>query len=112
MDALKLEVLSRIAERTIRRVLEIRYGAIMTDDKKKHGYYNVKWDRPPHILQEDTEIFQAGDAVCNSTYLNPIQQSHHWCTQSTIEIVVRVQHVIAENIDLKNLFVHQTSKNF
>ena len=41
---------------------------------KTHGYYIVKWDRPPHILQEDTEIFQASDIFYNATYLNPIQK--------------------------------------
>ena len=66
-----------------------------------HGYYIVKWERTPQKLQEDTEIFQAGDVVCNTTYLNPIQQSHHWCTQSTIKTGVHVQHVPAENLDLQ-----------
>ena len=59
MDALKLELLSGIEERKIRRVLENRYGVIMKDDNKTHGYYIVKWYRPPHTLQEDTDIFQA-----------------------------------------------------
>ena len=61
MDALKLELLSGISERKIRRVLENRYGAIMKDDNKTHGYYIVKWYRLPHELQEDTDIFQASD---------------------------------------------------
>ena len=63
VDALNLEVSSGISERTVRRVLENRYGEIMKDDKKTHGYYIVKWDRPPHKLQEDTDIFQARDVV-------------------------------------------------
>ena len=37
MDALKMEVLSGISERTIKRVLENRYGAIRTDDNQTHG---------------------------------------------------------------------------
>ena len=61
VDALKLELLSGISERKIRRVLENRYGAIMKDDNKTHGYYIVKWYRLPHELQEDTDIFQASD---------------------------------------------------
>ena len=48
LDALNLEVLSGIAERTRRRVLDNRYGEIMTDENETHGYYIVKWDRPPH----------------------------------------------------------------
>ena len=48
VDALNMEVLSGIEERKRRRVLEIRYGEIMTEYKKTHGYYIVKWDRPPH----------------------------------------------------------------
>ena len=67
MDALKLEVLSRIAERTIRRVLENRYVAMMKDDNKTHGYYIVNWERPPHELQGGTDIFKSGDSVCNAT---------------------------------------------
>ena len=101
MDALKLEVLSGTSERTRRRVLENRYGEIMIDDNKTHIFYIVKWDRPLHELQEDTDIFQAGDVVCNSTYLNPIQQAHHWYTQSTIKTGVRIQHVLVANLDLQ-----------
>ena len=73
----------------------------MTDDNKTHEYYIVKWDRPPHELQEETDIFQAGDVVWNAKYLNPIQQSRHWYTQSTIKTIVRVQNVLAENLDLR-----------
>ena len=36
-----------------------------------------------------------------ATYLNPVQQAHHWYTPSTIKTVVCVQHVFAENIDLQ-----------
>ena len=60
----------------------------MKDNNKTHGYYIVNWDRPPHELQEDTDIFQAVYLVLNSTYLNPIQQSHHWYTQSTTKTSV------------------------
>ena len=56
----------------------------MTDDNKTHGYYIVKWDRPPHELKEDTEIFQSGDLFFNAAYLNKTQQAHHRYTQSTI----------------------------
>ena len=65
--ALKLEILSGIPERTIRRVSENRYGSIMSGDKKTHGYYIVKWDRPPLEFQEDTDKFQAGDVFFNAT---------------------------------------------
>ena len=95
MDALKLEVLSGISERTRRRLLENRYGEIMTNNNKTHGYNIVKWDRPQHELYEDTDILQAGVLVCNATYLNPIQQSHHWYTQITIKTVLHVQNVLA-----------------
>ena len=61
----------------------------------------VKWDRPPHELHYDAAIFQASGLVFNATYLNPIQQAHHWHTQRTIKTFVRVQHVIAENIALQ-----------
>ena len=73
----------------------------MTDDNRTHGYYIVKWDRPPYELQEDTEIFQAGDVVCNATYLDTIQQPHHWYTQTTINTVVRVQNFLLANIELQ-----------
>ena len=35
----------------------------MTYNNKTHGYYIGKWERPPYELQEDTDIFQAGDVV-------------------------------------------------
>ena len=100
-DSLNMEVLSGIAESTIRRVLENRYGEIISDKNKTHGYYIVNWDIPPHKLQEDTDIFQAGGIVCNATYINPIQQAHHWYTQSTTKIVVHIQHVLAANLELQ-----------
>ena len=70
----------------------------MTDDNKTHEYYIVKWDRPPHELQEETDIFQAGDVVYNARYINSIQQAHHCYTQRTIKTVVRVKHVLAANL--------------
>ena len=74
-------------------------------DNKTHEYCIAKWDRPPQKLQEDTDIFQAGDVVCNATYLNKIQQEHNWYNQITIKTVVRVHHVITANIDLENLLL-------
>ena len=76
------------------RVLEKKYN------NKTHGYYIVKWERTPDELQEDTDIFQAGDIVCNATYVNTIQQANHWYTEITINTVVRVQNVLAANLDL------------
>ena len=67
MDALKLEILSGLVKRTRRRVLENRYEEIMTEDNKTHEYYIVKWYRPPHKFQEDTDIFQVGDGFYNAT---------------------------------------------
>ena len=60
---MNLEVLSGISESTIRIVLGNRYGEIMTDENKTHGCYIIKWYRPPHKFQEDTDIFQAGGVV-------------------------------------------------
>ena len=77
VGALKLGLLSRIAERTKKKVLENRYGEIMRDDNKTHGYYIVNWDRPPHEFQEDTDIFKAGNLFYNATYLNIIHEAHH-----------------------------------
>ena len=84
-------------------LLENRYGEIMTDNNKTHGYYIVQWDIPPHEFKERTDIFQAGDVVCNAIYINTIKQAHHWYTQITIKTIVCVQHVLTANIDLKNL---------
>ena len=58
-NSLNMEVLSRMEERTRRRVLENRYGAIMIVKNKIHGCYIVKSDRPPHKFQEYKDIFQA-----------------------------------------------------
>ena len=49
----------------------------MLDNNKTHRYYIVKWDRPPKKLQGDTDIFQSGDVVCNTIYINTIQQAYH-----------------------------------
>ena len=103
VDSLKMEILSGISEITRKRVLENMYGSIITDDNKTHGYYIVQWDRTLHKLQEDTDIFHAGDVVCNATYTNLMQQAHHWYTQSTIKTVVHIQHVLAKILTCKNL---------
>ena len=52
-----------MAERVRSRMLDNRYGAIITYDNKTNGYYVVKWDGTPREFQEDTERFQAGDVV-------------------------------------------------
>ena len=62
-----------MAERVRSRMLDNRYGAIITYDNKTDGYYVVKWDGPLYKLQEENDGFQAVDVVCNATYLNPIQ---------------------------------------
>ena len=84
----------------------------MTDDNKTHEYYIVKWYIPPHKLQEDSNILQAGDVVCNDTYLNPIQQAHHCYTQSNIKNVLCIQHVLIGNIDRKNLLRPPNTQTF
>ena len=101
MDALDLEVLSVISEMTSRKVLENRYWSIVTDDRKTHGYYILKWYRPPQKLQEGTNIFKSVDVLWNDTYLNPTHQEHNWYTQITIKTVVCVKHFLTENIDLQ-----------
>ena len=68
---------------------------------KTHGYYIVKWDRPLKQFQEDTDIFQAGYEVFNDKYLNLIQQSNNWYSQSTIKTVFHVQHFLADNLYLQ-----------
>ena len=73
----------------------------MTDDNKTDVYYDVNWDGPLQKLQEDNDIFQAGDVVYNATHLSPIQQVHHWYTLSIIKTTVHVHHVLADNIDLQ-----------
>ena len=35
-----------------------RYGSIITDDNKTHGYYIVKWDRTPHEYKKIPKIFK------------------------------------------------------
>ena len=44
-------------------MIENRYVTITTDDNNTHGYNIVKWDRPPHKFQEDTDTFQVGYVV-------------------------------------------------
>ena len=49
----------------------------MIDDNKTNGYYVVNWYGTPHKFQKDTDGFQAGDVVFNTTYINSIQQYIH-----------------------------------
>ena len=82
-------------------MVDNRYGEIITDVNKIDWYYVVKWYRPPHKCQEDTDGFQAGDAVYNATNLNKNEQAHHWYTPIAINTFVRVHYVLAANFELQ-----------
>ena len=100
ISAVKQEVLSGIATRMAEAIFENGFGAIMTEDKQAHGYYLVEWCGLPYTLQEDSDEIQAGDLVCEATYLNQVERAPYWYTPSDMTTVVRLQHVVGADLEM------------
>ena len=53
-------------------VMEVKYGAIDTDDSSCNGYYIIKFSSSPYTLQSDLNIdgkvISSGGMVCEGTY--------------------------------------------
>ena len=79
---------------------EGQYGAVITEDKDTHGYYLVAWVSGAYALQEETDEYQEGELVADATYFNPVGAARNWYTPSTVTTLVRVQHVVAADVDL------------
>jgi hypothetical protein len=81
-------------------IFEKGFGAIMTEDEQTHGYYLIQWCGLPYTLQEDSDESQAGELVCEATYLNPVERAPYWYTPSDIATVVRLQHVVGADLEM------------
>ena len=81
-------------------IFENGFGAIMTEDEQDHGYYLVEWCGLPYTLQEDSDEIQAGDLVCEATYLNLVERAPYWYTPSDMTTVVRLQHVVGADLEM------------
>ena len=86
------------------------YAAISTVDKKADsGYYLVKWTGEPYTLQEqfqneNEEIFQCGEVVCDAEYLNSFAGKKQWFTPyrntDNGRTLIRLTTVIATDINI------------
>ena len=89
-------------------IQEGNYGAVSTsDDNAVSGYYICTFSSTPYILQDPyingSEKVQAGELVCDITWLNPVPMcktlfSHGLKDDSCLNSVIRVQHVVDENV--------------
>jgi hypothetical protein len=48
----------------------------------------------------DSDESQAGELVCEATYLNPVKRAPYWYTPSDIATVVRLQHVVGADLEM------------
>ena len=92
---------------------EGNYGAVSTcDDSAVSGYYICTFASTPYILQDSyingSEKIQAGELVCDITWLNPVPMcktmfSHAMKDDISLNSVIRVQHVVDDNVKYKLL---------
>jgi hypothetical protein len=82
-------------------IKEQNYGAVMTEDDNTNGYYLVRWASEPYASQEVTDEWAIGELVCDGTYLNPVGRARNWYTQGEDSVTLRVQHVVAANLQLE-----------
>jgi hypothetical protein len=95
------EVLEGIMTRMAETIKEKNYGAVMTEDDNTNGYYLVRWASEPYASQEVTDEWAIGELVCDGTYLNPVGRARNWYTQGEDSVTLRVQHVVAANLQLE-----------
>ena len=88
-------------------IMEVKYGAIDTDDYSCRGYYIIKFYSYPYTLQADLSIddkvISSGVIVCEGTYLFPINiNSHYYVLQETksINAVVYLRTIINGNANV------------
>ena len=70
-------------------IIEVKYGAIDTDDSLCHGYCIIKFSSSPITLQVDLSIYRqaisSGKITCEGTYFFPIDiNSHYYVLQKII----------------------------
>ena len=46
------------------------------------------------------DVLQKGELVVKAKYLNPVPRAPKWYTPSELEVIVRVQHVLATDLSL------------
>ena len=63
-------------------IMEVKYGAIDTDDSSCHYYYIIKFSSYQYTLQSDLSIdgkfIYSGEMVCEGTYFFPININLHY----------------------------------
>ena len=57
-------------------IVEVKYGAIYTDDSSCRSYYIIKFSLSPYIFQSDMiidgQVIYFGEMVCEDTYFSSI----------------------------------------
>ena len=68
-------------------ILEVKYGAIDTDDFLCNGYYIIAFSSSPYTLQADSsidgQVISSGEMLCEGTYFFPININFHYYVYKT-----------------------------
>jgi hypothetical protein len=104
-------VLESIAEVIGTQVEEGKIGAFAAEDERYDGYYLVQWTGAPYVVAEDCELasynppikLNAGELVCEATYMETVNGTKNWWYPVEDLILVRLQQVLAANLDLSEI---------
>jgi len=92
-------------------VEEKKFGAFSNDDPGTVGYYLVQWLSVPYALQEDEvltdyvggTLVKAGELVVQARYFNSVPSAKNWYTISDTKVTVRMQQVVAADIEFDEI---------
>ena len=88
-------------------IIEVKYGAIDTDDSSCHGYCIIKFSSSPYTLQSDLnidgQVISSGEMVCEGKYFFPINiNSQCYVLQRTksINTIISLRKIINGNVNI------------
>jgi hypothetical protein len=105
MEEVYATVLESIADVIASEIFENKIGAVSTVD---NDYYLVKWTCLPYRMDGDQLLTEYdppihvkdGEQVCEGVYLEGLNRAKGWFYQTTIRTVVRLQQVLAADINM------------
>ena len=88
-------------------IMEVRYGAIDTDDSSCHGYYIIKFYSSPYTIQSDLsidgQVVSSGKIIWEGTYLVSIiinYQYYYLQKTKSINTIVSLRKIINGNVNV------------
>ena len=87
--------------------MEVKYGAIDTDNYSCHGYYIINISPSPYTLQAylciDGQVIYSGEILCEGNYFFPVNNnSRYYVLERTkyIQIIVYLRTIINGNVKI------------